>query len=36
LSNRIDYNNIQDPVYSNINNGVGIFAGYSQKMIRVK
>ncbi|MFA9393075.1 MAG: DUF4249 family protein [Prolixibacteraceae bacterium] len=36
LSNRIDYSNIMSPVYSNMSNGLGIFAGYSEKMIRVK
>ena len=36
LSSRMDYTTIIDPVYSNMSNDVGIFAGYSQKMIRIK
>ncbi|MBN2806858.1 MAG: DUF4249 family protein [Prolixibacteraceae bacterium] len=36
LSNRIDYSSIMSPVYSNMSNGLGIFAGYSEKMTRVK
>jgi hypothetical protein len=36
LNNRIDYSNIQDPVYSNMSNGVGIFAGFKEFLIKVK
>ena len=36
LSGRVDYSNIQSQVYSNIHNGIGIFAGYKESFVRVK
>lgn len=36
ISNRTDYNTLSEPVYSNITNGTGIFAGYTEQMIRIK
>jgi hypothetical protein len=36
LSGRIDYSNIQSQVYSNIHNGLGIFAGYKEAFVRVR
>lgn len=35
-SSRIDQHTIQNPVYSNIKNGTGIFAGYKQQLILYK
>jgi len=36
LNDRVDYSSIQNPVYSNISHGVGIFAGVKKKLVRVK
>ncbi len=35
-SSRIDQHSIQHPVYSNITNGIGIFAGFKQQLILYK
>ena len=36
LSGRTDNYTLTEPVFSNIKNGVGIFAGYSEKYIKIK